>query len=264
MFPKAIIVACTTFAEVFSRLVTRQVDRAVIPIENTLAGSVGENYDLLRSSNVGIIGETKLRIEHNLILAPGARLKDIRRVLSHPVALQQCLTFLRSHRQWEAVPFYDTAGSVKHITANGLSDTAAIAGKRAAAFYGARIERRNIEDNRQNFTRFFLLSRSRRWRRDANKVSVVFNTRNVPGALFKCLSVFALREISLSRIESRPVPGAPWEYSFYVDFEGNIAEANTRNALRHLGEITDFLRILGCYRAAKRRGRRTNPADAMA
>ena len=123
MFPKAIIVACTTFAEVFSRLVTRQVDRAVIPIENTLAGSVGENYDLLRSSNVGIIGETKLRIEHNLILAPGARLKDIRRVLSHPVALQQCLTFLRSHRQWEAVPFYDTAGSVKHITANGLSDT---------------------------------------------------------------------------------------------------------------------------------------------
>jgi prephenate dehydratase len=250
--PRARIVPCATFADVFAALLKGKVDRALVPIENTLAGSVAENYDLLRDSAVSITHETQLRIRHNLIVAPGTTLGQIRRVISHPVALQQCRIFLARHAKWRSEPFYDTAGSVKYIMETGSRDTAAIAGSRAASLYAARIVKNDIEDNKKNFTRFFLLSRRTRRVPGANKVSVVFATRNVSGALFKCLSVFALRDISLTRIESRPVPGQPWEYSFYVDFMGNIGESNTQNALRHLGEITDFLKVLGAYRAAER------------
>jgi prephenate dehydratase len=251
LLPRARIVPLPTFADIFAALERRSVHRALVPIENTLAGSVGENYDRLRRSPAVIVAETVLRVQHNLIAAPGTRRRDLRRVLSHPVALQQCLRFLQARPALRAEPFYDTAGSVKHIVAERMRDTAAIASTLAARIYGGRILAREIEDDKQNFTRFFLLSLEPRWSRDANKISVVFNTRNVPGALFKCLSVFALREISLSRIESRPVPGTPWEYSFYVDFSGRLKEPNTENALRHLAEITDFMRILGFYRAAK-------------
>ncbi len=216
LFPRARMLACATFAEAFESLVAGRVQRALIPIEHRLAGAVSESYDLLRLQPVHIVGEVQIRIEHNLIAPPGVSLAGIRRVLSHPVALQQCRHFLHRHRRWQTVPFYATAGSVKHLRATGAQDAAAIAGRRAAQVYGARILAPGIEDNRQNYTRFFLLSRSSgraqtTFPQDANKISIVFLAPNQPGALFKCLAVFALREIDLTRIESRPIPGRPWE-----------------------------------------------------
>lgn len=242
------LVPCTGFEEVFRRLHARQVEAAVIPIENTLAGSVGINYDLLRREAAWIGGETSVRIAHQLMVHPSARMSQIRRVLSHPVALDQCRTFLGRHPEWEVVPFYDTAGSAKHLIEQKLTDTAAIASAAAAQVYGARILRRGIEDNKQNFTRFFLLRRVPPRGVTGNKVSLVFSTRNQAGALFRCLSAFALRDISLTRIESRPVPGRPWEYHFYLDFLGHLNEDRVRNAVGHLRELTDELKILGCYR----------------
>lgn len=248
-------VPCQHFEEVFQLLARREVDAAVIPIENTLHGSVHENYDHLLRYNFWIVAETSVRIIHNLIALPGVAFRDIRRVYSHPVALSQCLRFFREHPQLERVPFYDTAGSVKMLVEKGLRDAAAIASEDAARLYGARILRRSIEDDRRNYTRFFLLRR----RADAPplprsnrqgrvfKTSIVFTTRNVPGALFRALSVFALRDINLTKIESRPLRGKPWEYLFYLDFVGRLDEEPVRNALRHLQELSDFQRVLGCY-----------------
>lgn len=249
--PQAKIDCCPSFREVFTHLADHVVDRALIPIENTLAGSVTENYDLLREHNAFIQAETQLRIEHNLIIHPESSAKQIRRVLSHPVALQQCRAFLRKHPNWDVVPFYDTAGSVKEIMANGWRDAAGVASRRAASVYGARILQQGIEDNKKNYTRFFLLGRTEKRPAQADKVSLAFTIRNQPGALFKCLSVFALRDLNLTRIESRPVPGRPWEYCFYVDFMGNPQQAATRNALRHLDEITDLVKVLGVYPSAQ-------------
>jgi prephenate dehydratase len=242
------IVACARSAEVFDRLERGSVNAAAIPIENSLAGSVAEHFDLLLARKVFIQQEYRLRIMHNLIAAPGVKTGDIRRVYSHPVALDQCRDFFRKHPKIEATPFYDTAGSVKHIIESGLRDAAGIAGRQAAAAYQGRILAAGIEDDKRNFTRFFLIRRSRRIARDANKTSIAFSLRNVPGALFKALSVFALREISLSKIESRPMRGRPWEYVFYVDFlRGDDLVA--RNALRHLAEVGDLVKVLGIYRA---------------
>jgi prephenate dehydratase len=224
----------------------------VIPIENTLAGSVHENYDHLLNFDVRIVAETNLRIVHNLMAPPGVRLQDIRKVYSHPVALNQCLRFFASHPKIERVPFYDTAGAAKMVMAERTPDAAAIASRVAASIYGAKILRRSIEDDRHNFTRFFLLYR----RKDAPhlsraprqwKTSLVFTTRNVPGALFRALSAFALRDVSLTKIESRPLRGKPWEYLFYVDFLGREDEPRVEKALGHLAEVADFLRVFGSY-----------------
>jgi len=183
-------------------------------------------------------------------------------VLSHPVALDQCRDFFRRHPKIEAVPFYDTAGSVKHVIANELKDAAGIAGRQAAREYSGSILQSSIEDDKRNFTRFFLIRKlgqgagrkkgsadyHRLIPRGANKTSIVFQVKNVPGALFKSLSVFALRDISLSKIESRPMRGRPWEYVFYVDFLRGDDEP-ARNALRHLGEVAEFVKVLGIYPA---------------
>jgi prephenate dehydratase len=249
MLPKAQIVPCGLSAEVFERLVSGNVNAAVIPIENSLAGAVTEHYDLLLAHPVFIQREFRLRIAHMLIGAPGAKLAQLKRVLSHPVALQQCRDFFRAHPQIVATPFYDTAGSVKHVMQEHLRDAAAIAGEQAADVYGATILRRNLEDDKGNYTRFLLVSKNRRLEKTANKTSVAFALKNVPGALFKALSVFALRDISLSRIESRPMRGRPWEYVFYVDFLSGDDEP-ARNALHHLEEISDFVKVLGVYRQA--------------
>jgi prephenate dehydratase len=249
LFPRARIVSCATSREVFEITSAGKADAAVIPIENSLAGSVAEHFDLLLSNALQIQREFRLRIEHNLIAVPGVRLGDIRRVLSHPVALEQCRRFFRINRQLEAVPFYDTAGSVKHVMKQRLTDAAAIAGRQAAKEYGARILRRGLEDNKQNFTRFFVISRSRKIPSGADKTSVAFATKNVPGALFKALSVFALRDISLSKIESRPVPGRPWEYVFYADLLCG-QEKRAQQALNQLSDFAEFVRVLGVYRSA--------------
>lgn len=258
MLPRCRVVPCARSAEVFDRVEQKSVDAAVIPIENTLAGTVAEHADLLVARNVFIQGEYLLRIVHNLIAAPGVRLGALRRVLSHPVALDQCRDFFRHQPQIEPVPFYDTAGSVKHVIANNLKDAAGIAGKHAAREYGGRILQAGIEDEKQNFTRFFLIRKrskaglpeQRLIPRGANKTSIAFHVKNTPGVLFKSLSVFALRDISLSKIESRPMRGRPWEYVFYVDFLRGDDEP-ARNALRHLGEVAKFVKVLGIYPAAR-------------
>ncbi len=243
------IVPCARSVEVFDRLERGSVQAAVIPIENSLAGSVAEHFDLLLERNVFIQREFRLRIIHNLIAAPGVKLADVRQALSHPVALDQCRNFFRQHPRIQPLPFYDTAGSVKHVIEKNQRDAAGIAGRQAASVYRGRILAAGIEDDKQNFTRFFLIRRQRRALPGSDKTSIAFKVRNVAGALFKSLSVFALRDISLSKIESRPVKGRPWEYVFYLDFLSGETEA-AGNALRHLGEVAEFVKVLGIYPAA--------------
>jgi prephenate dehydratase len=271
MLPGCAVVPCARSVDVFDRVQRGSVAAAVIPIENSLAGTVAEHADLLVARDVFIQGEFLLRIVHNVIAAPGVKLAALRKVLSHPVALDQCRDFFSHHPQIEPVPFYDTAGSVKHVVAHRLPDAAGIAGRHAAREYSGRILKASIEDDKRNFTRFFLVRKAmagsgaaarrkegsaasgrgykRLIPRGANKTSIAFKVKNVPGALFKSLSVFALRDISLSKIESRPMRGRPWEYVFYVDFLRGDDEP-ARNALRHLGEVADLVKVLGIYPAA--------------
>jgi prephenate dehydratase len=255
--PKAKPVACQRFDQVFAALKARKADCAVVPIENTLHGSVYENYDLLLKYDFAICAETSVRIVHNLIAPAGVSFRDVHKVYSHPVALNQCLDFFERHPQIEREPFYDTAGSVKMIMQDRPEGTAAIASEIAAKIYGAEILKKGIEDDRQNYTRFFLLEHDgskprvpagaskKPW-----KTSLVFSTRNIPGALFRAISAFALRDLNLTKIESRPLRGKPWEYMFYVDLLGHRDEIKVRNALGHLAELADFLRVLGSYHAA--------------
>jgi prephenate dehydratase len=250
MLPRAVVVPCARSLEVFDRVKKGAVDGAVIPIENSLAGSVAEHFDLLLGRDVYIVREFRLRIVHNLIALPGTRFRDVRRVFSHPVALDQCRDLFARNPRLEPVPFYDTAGSVKHVVAEGLRDAAGIASRRAAEVYTGKILKAGIEDDNKNFTRFFLIHRGKaRGARKANKTSLAFSVRNIPGALFKALSVFALRDISLSKIESRPMRGRPWEYVFFVDLlRGD--DVDSRNALRHLGEVAELVKVLGIYPGA--------------
>jgi prephenate dehydratase len=248
--PNAKVIPCASSDEVFDRVVDGRVDAAVIPIENSLAGSVAVHCDLLLSRPVFVQREFQLRIAHTLLALPGVKLADIQRVYSHPVALEQCRNFFRKHPRIQAMPFYDTAGSVKYITQEKLRDAASIAGKHAAAVYGAQILQRDLEDDKQNYTRFFFIRKARaRPLAGANKTSIAFALKNVPGVLFKALSVFALRDISLTKIESRPMRGRPWEYVFYVDYLRGQDEA-AQNALRHLQEVAEFVKVLGIYPAA--------------
>ncbi len=253
--PRIDVVPCQRFEDVFRSLADKNVQGAVIPIENTLAGSVHENYDHLQHYEYPIVAETNVRIVHNLIAPPGVAFSKVRRVYSHPVALNQCLHFFERHPRIERVPFYDTAGSVKMVMEEKLQDAAAIASAVSAETYGAIILRRSIEDDRRNYTRFFLLRRPEYVRRHPIrkrpgvpwKTSLVFTTRNTPGALFRCLSAFALRDVNLTKIESRPLRGKPWEYRFYLDCLGHTGEPSVANALGHLRELAYLLRVLGSY-----------------
>ncbi len=241
---------CVRFDDVFRALKERRVSHAVLPMENTLHGSIHENYDHLLEYELPIIGETSIRISHQLIAMPGTRFRDIRRVLSHPVALNQCLRFFENHPNIEKVSHYDTAGSVKTLAAERPPHSAAIASESAAEIYGGTILKRNIEDDRQNFTRFFLLSHKAAQDASKNnhwKTSLVFSTRNTAGALFKAMACFALRDLNLTKIESRPLRGKPWEYLFYVDLLGHAKHDAVKRAIENLQEITSFLRILGSY-----------------
>lgn len=250
LVPNCQVVPSARSREVFELLSAGAVPAAVIPIENSLAGSVLEHFDLLLAHDVFVQREYRLRINHHLIAAPGVKLKDLRRAFSHPVALDQCRDFFRKHSRIRPEPFYDTAGSVKHVVEGRLPDAAGIGPRQAAAEYGGHILQSDLEDDRQNFTRFFLVSRQRRIPPKANKCSIAFSLKNVPGALFKALSVFALRELSLVKIESRPVRGKPWEYVFYVDIAGGDPAARER-ALRHLEEVAEWVKVLGVYSGAE-------------
>jgi len=256
--PRAKPVPRQRFDEVFAALKAGEVDAAALPIENTLAGSVHENYDLLLKFDFEITAETNVRIVHHLIAPPQTRFSAVRQVYSHPVALNQCVDFFANHRRIESVPYYDTAGSVKMVMEQKPAGAAAIASELAAKLYGGKILKREIEDDRKNFTRFFLLEpagsnprQSRLIRSQPWKTSLVFSTGNQPGSLYRALSALALRDLNLMKIESRPRRGKPWEYMFYLDLLGHRDEPGVRNALGHMAELADFLRVLGSYRAAR-------------
>jgi len=247
------IVACNASPEVFLAVVEGRAEAAVLPIENSLHGSVAEHYDLLLEHPVRIAGESLLRIRHNLIAAPGVPLERIRTILSHPVALSQCRNWLAKFPQAKAVPFYDTAGSVKHVMAEGLRDTAGVAPALAARVYGANVLVSGIEDHAQNLTRFHLIQRESE-PLPANsaapdKMSVAFALEHRPGTLVRALEALAATGVDLTRIESRPVPGRPWEYIFYVELRFT-GEPMADRALTALAPVCALVKELGRYAAA--------------
>ncbi|MFC1607788.1 prephenate dehydratase [Candidatus Latescibacterota bacterium] len=242
------VVPCPSFNEVFDAVENGETDHGIIPVENSLAGSILENYDLLMERELTCTGEIKLRIMHNLIVNDGLKLEDIKRVYSHPQALSQCKDFLNTLENVELISAYDTAASANRIKASGTMEEAAIASEQAALDYGLTILQAGIESNHKNFTRFLILSKELAEKVPDSKTSIVFATKNIPGALFKSLSVFALRDIDLYKIESRPIAGSPWVYLFYIDFDGDIRDEVTIKAINHLEEIASYLKVLGSYR----------------
>jgi prephenate dehydratase len=239
-------IPCESFDVMFDSVASGKSDAALAPIENSLAGSIHQNYDLLLRHNLHIVGEYFLRVQHCLIGMPDAKMEDIKKVISHPQALGQCAAYLRDHGiKPEAV--YDTAGSVKMLKASGALDTAAIASRRAAEIYGMNILQEGIEDNPENYTRFLAIQQESKIPEGEAKTSIVFTLKNIPGSLFKAMSVFALRDIDLTKIESRPLQGKPWEYLFYIDFIGSAHDEVAKRALDHLGEYALTLRVLGSY-----------------
>jgi prephenate dehydratase len=254
MEPQATIVPCALSAEVFKLVENAEVAAAVIPIENSLAGSVVEHFDLLFQSEVQIERESLLRIRHNLIGIPGSTIDGIRSVLSHPVALAQCRRFFREHPMMEPTAFYDTAGSVKHIIGLGDVRAGAIASEQAAVAYGGEVLAAGIEDNPANYTRFFLIRRSADAQPvpDPDKASIAFTVANRPGTLVSALQVFAEHNTNLCKIESRPVHGKPWQYIFYVDFDYQVSgPAATSAALDQLRRQCLLVKELGHYPAAQ-------------
>jgi prephenate dehydratase len=239
-------VPCESFEAVFAAVSSDKCEFGLIPIENSLAGSIHQNYDLLLQNELYIIGEYFLRVRHCLIGFPGVTKPEIRKVISHPQALDQCASFLRGMGV-KTEPVYDTAGSVKILKASGEHTSAAIASHKAADIHGMQILQEGIEDNPENYTRFLAIARSPVRPSGEAKTSIVFILKNQPGTLFKALSVFALREIDLTKIESRPLAGKPWEYLFYIDFIGGMHEEQVKKALDHLGEYALMLRVFGSY-----------------
>ncbi len=246
------VVPCALSAEVFEAVRAGRVDAAVLPIENSLHGSVAEHYDLLFEHAIRIDRESQLRIRHNLIAAPGVTLDEVKHVISHPVALSQCRRYLSQMKGVTVMPFYDTAGSVKHVMAEGLRDTAGVAPVLAAEEYGGEVLVAGIEDHAENFTRFHLLRRAEDARIggnpdvEPNKLSVAFVVEHRPGTLVRALQGRAEAGVDLTKIESRPVPGKPWEYVFYVDFRFDSA-AKADAALKALEGQSSLVKELGRY-----------------
>jgi len=251
--PDAEIAPYALSAEVFSAVVDGTADAAVIPIENSLAGSVVEHFDLLLRHDVLVERETLLRIRHNLIAMAGAKLEEIDRVFSHPVALAQCRRFLADHAHMESCAYYDTAGSVKHLMELRDRRSAGVASAEAARVYGAEILARDIEDNPENFTRFFLIKRvgDVNQTAGANKMSIAFSLQNRPGSLVEALTKLSAMGTNLTKIESRPVHGRPWEYIFYVDCQLRSQEEGER-ALEALRPYCELVKELGMYVAGSR------------
>lgn len=239
-------VACPTFDEVFEKVESGAVERGIVPVENSLGGSIHRNYDLFLRHQLHLVGEKIHRVRHCLIGFPGTTLSDIKLIMSHPQALAQCEHSIeRLGIPCEVA--YDTAGAVKMLKDSGRRDHAAIASQRAAEVYEMRILAEGIEDDEANYTRFVVLAREPIVPIAPAKTSIVFTLKNQPGALFKALSVFALRDLDLTKIESRPLAGTPWDYLFYLDFVGSVTDETARRALDHLGEYATTLRVLGSY-----------------
>jgi len=241
------LVPCPTFVELFRAVETGEATRGIVPIENTLAGSVHENYDLLSAHALHVVAETELRIRHCLIAPPRTTLPQIRRVASHPVALAQCRHFFLTHPDVVAVPAYDTAGSVRDVMSGEVDADAAIASKLAAELYGADVLAEGLEDHAENYTRFLEIARDPAPREQANKTSLMLSLGNTPGTLHRALGVFAARGLNLTKIESRPLPGRPWEYLFYLDVV--VTGEGISGALEELRAFTSSIRVLGTYPA---------------
>lgn len=244
---KISLVPRKTFRAVFDAVLSHDCDYGVIPIENSFTGSIHQNMDLLLEFDLSVIGEISLRIHHNLLVHKGVALSDIKTVFSHPQALEQCSLFLESLDDVNIVPAYDTAGSAKKISEGKRQTEAAVASIRAAKDYNLQALKKGIENNDENFTRFLIISPEPTTPSKHAKTSIVFSSKDIPGALFKSLSVFALRDINLLKIESRPLRKGKWKYWFYLDFEGSVQEEACQNALNHLQEITSFFKVLGSY-----------------
>jgi prephenate dehydratase len=237
----------TQFEDVFAAVASGEVSHGLLPIENSVGGSIHRNYDLLLEHDLPIVGETELQVVHNLVALPGVALAQIRRVCSHPQALAQCEAYLRSLSGVDIVATYDTAGSARLIADQGLRDTAAIASARAAEIFGLAVLASGIQEYSDNITRFLLVSRDPQPMGAPDKTSLVFALPNAPGALFKALSVFALREIDLTKLESRPMRGRPWEYLFYVDLAAGRGDVRCGRAIVHLAESARWVKTLGSY-----------------
>jgi prephenate dehydratase len=243
------------FRDVFVDVAQGRTRYGIIPIENSLGGSIHQNYDLLLENNLHIIGEVYLHISHFLIAAKGVSRRRVQTVYSHPQALMQCKKYLRRFPSLNVIPVSNTAAAVKKIKDEGLRDAAAIASMQAAIDYDMHVLASEIEDNKHNTTRFIIVSRKPLPKKECMgremKSSIVFSAKNIPGALFKCLSVFALRDIDLYKIESRPAQVKGFEYLFYLDFKGSKFEEAQKNAINHLQEVTIFYRLLGSYPAGR-------------
>jgi len=242
------LTAVPEFEDVFNAVRRRICDFGVVPIENSLAGGIHQNYDRLLVSKLHITAEIYLRVSHFLISKKGTGIRSVRRVFSHPQALAQCGRFLKRHPRMKPVPVTNTALAAKMVGEDGLADTAAIASIQAAAGHNLEVIAPHIEDRPDNVTRFLVVSRGFAENKgNPRKTSIVFSVKNIPGALFRALGVFALRDIDLFKIESRPIHGKKFEYLFYLDCKGDTSDIALKNAISHLKEITTFYRLLGSY-----------------
>jgi len=262
--PDAQLQPSKSFEEVFDTVAADPATWGILPFENSIGGSIHRNYDLLLSHELPIVGEVELPVVHHLLALPGATLAGLRRVYSHPQGLAQCERFLRTLTNVDIIATYDTAGSAKMVADAGLKDAAAIASARAGEVFGLASLAASVQDFDDNITRFLVIGRKPI--RDAvpDKTSIVFSLPNEPGSLFKALSVFALRGISLTKLESRPIQGRPWEYLFYVDLAAARDEVHCTRALAHLGEFAPMLRTLGTYASWKsHEGQHTDPFEVV-
>ncbi len=240
---------CRTLRQVFHAIESRSVGFAIVPFENSYEGSINETHDLLAVTKSKVCGEVEVRVRHCLVASPGTRLSRIRTVYSHPQALAQCAGYLRRHRM-EGVPSYDTAGSVKLVKAMRSSKVAAIASRRAAQLYSMQVLSEGVEDSGTNYTRFLILGRRNASRSGDDKTSIIFGVEHKPGSLYDALRVLSNRRVNLTKIESRPVKNTPWQYNFFVDFQGHVRDQACREALAELRKRTTFVKVLGSYARA--------------
>jgi chorismate mutase/prephenate dehydratase len=247
--PSVEVKPCETLSEVFESVKREETPYGVVPIENSIEGSVNQTYDLFLEYDLKVCGEIVLRIVHCLIAHPGTKLNQIKTVYSHPQALAQCRKFLEK-LGCRLMSTFDTAGSVKMIKEEGLKDAGAVASQRAAEIYDMKVLAKEIGDTPNNYTRFFVLSKQDSPPSGQDKTSIIFSVKSVPGALYHILEEFAVRNINLTKIESRPTKRTPWEYNFYLDFEGHRNEEKCQEALKSIRDKTLFVKILGSYKAA--------------
>ncbi|MCL2359094.1 MAG: prephenate dehydratase [Nitrososphaerota archaeon] len=244
--PKAQPLPCKDFRSIFESVKTNTVPHGVVPIENSIEGSINQNYDLFLTYDLKVCGEIAVKLAHVLITKPNTQLENIKTIYSHPQALAQCRLYLEKHN-WETIPAYDTAGAVKLIKEQNLPNAAAIASEKAADLYGMKIIARDIADNPSNYTRFLVLGTQDAEPTGDDKTSIIFSAKHAPGTLYHALGEFATRNINLTRIESRPTKTTAWQYNFYLDFEGHRTEKRCTEALTAIETYATFVKILGSY-----------------